>query len=136
MIDIDHFKRINDVYGHQAGDEVLKMLATILEDRVRASDVACRYGGEEFLVLMPGAPVATAQARAEQWRASFSDIVVEHEGKSVRSTLSVGIASFPAHGSNPEQLIRSADRSLYRAKTGGRNRVVVADTWTATSPAA
>ncbi|WP_241673271.1 sensor domain-containing diguanylate cyclase [Lacisediminimonas profundi] len=126
MIDIDHFKHLNDNYGHPAGDAVLKMLASILEGQARASDVACRYGGEEFMLLLPGVPAAIAQQRAEQWREAFAASVVSYDTAQIRSTLSAGIATFPTHGAVAEELIRCADMALYRAKTNGRNCVVVA----------
>ncbi len=127
MIDIDYFKRINDDHGHQAGDAVLKLLAAMLGGQVRASDVACRYGGEEFMLLLPGVPAATAQERAEQWRADFAASSASYGELQVGSTLSGGIATFPQHGLSAEELIRCADLAMYKAKTNGRNCVVIAD---------
>jgi diguanylate cyclase len=126
MIDIDHFKRINDSYGHQAGDEILKLLAVSLNERIRASDVACRYGGEEFLLLLPKVTPKIAIERAEQWRAAFAADTIRFDGAQVRATISAGIASYPEHGETPEELIRSADLALYCAKSEGRNRVTIA----------
>lgn len=123
MIDLDHFKKINDSYGHQAGDDVLRILASLLEEQVRASDVACRYGGEEFLVLLPGAGLETARQRAEAWRAACaarSICVGQHE---IRATLSIGIATYPGQAATPQTLLRAADMALYQAKLEGRNRV-------------
>jgi diguanylate cyclase len=125
LIDIDHFKSVNDAYGHQAGDEVLKELAAMLNEQARASDVVCRYGGEEFLILLPNMPRDVALKRAEQWRAAFAATTVLFEKARIQATLSVGIAIYPDHGESPEELIRSADRALYVAKTEGRNRVDV-----------
>ena len=127
MIDIDHFKRVNDMHGHQAGDEVLKMLAGILRSEARRSDVACRYGGEEFLLLLPKMNVESARARAERWRKMFAELEVPVESGNLRCTLSVGIAVFPEHGNTAEDLLRNGDRALYLAKALGRNRVVTYD---------
>jgi diguanylate cyclase len=125
MIDLDHFKRINDTYGHQAGDEVLKRLAAMLQEGTRMTDVACRYGGEEFLLLMPNMPVDVGKMRAIQWCADFEALEVRSGGASIRATLSIGIATYPAHAQTMEELIRCADIALYRAKREGRNRALV-----------
>ena len=125
MIDIDHFKKINDSHGHQAGDEVLVRLGDILGLMARTYDVACRYGGEEFLLLLPGMPLATAEERAEQLRSTFADMRLPFADSYLQTTVSIGVAAFPAHGDTPEQLIRHSDHALYRAKHDGRNRVVV-----------
>jgi diguanylate cyclase len=125
MMDIDHFKRVNDTYGHQGGDEVLKALASVLTDSVRVSDVACRYGGEEFLLLLPNMPVENALLRAEQWRAAFASTAVEFGGVTIRATVSIGIACYPDDGCTSDVLIRCADLALYRAKAEGRNRAVL-----------
>jgi diguanylate cyclase (GGDEF)-like protein/PAS domain S-box-containing protein len=127
MIDIDHFKRVNDLHGHQAGDEVLKMLAGILRSEARRSDVACRYGGEEFVLLLPKMNLESAQARAEHWRRMFAETDIPVESGTLRCTLSVGIAIFPEHGGSAEELLRNSDRALYLAKALGRNRVVTYD---------
>ena len=127
MLDIDHFKRVNDTHGHQAGDEVLKMLAGILRSEARRTDVACRYGGEEFVLLLPKMDLESARARAERWRQMFAEMDVPVETGNLRCTLSVGIAVFPAHGSSAEDLLRYGDRALYMAKALGRNRVVTYD---------
>lgn len=127
MIDIDHFKRINDEHGHQAGDAVLKRLAAMLGEQVRASDVVCRYGGEEFTLLLPGVSADTARERAEQWRVDFANSKAPYGQLQLGSTLSVGIATFPGHGANADELIRRADLAMYKAKGDGRNRVVIAD---------
>jgi diguanylate cyclase len=127
MIDIDWFKRINDDHGHQAGDEVLKLLAALLDKQVRASDVVCRYGGEEFVLLLPGVTAAKAHERAELLRDAFASSRAPYGKLQVGSTLSVGIASFPEHGATAAELIRCADLAMYKAKTSGRNCVVIAD---------
>ncbi|MES2017927.1 MAG: diguanylate cyclase [Pseudomonadota bacterium] len=124
MLDIDHFKHVNDTYGHGGGDEVLKALASLLIDSVRASDVACRYGGEEFLLVLPNMPLKNALLRAEQWRAAFAALSVTFGGLPISATVSIGIACGPEDGSTPDQLMRSADLALYRAKARGRDCVV------------
>jgi len=125
MMDIDHFKHVNDTFGHQGGDEVLKALAKLLSDSVRVSDVACRYGGEEFLLLLPNMPTDVALLRAEQWRAAFETLTVHADGKEIKATLSIGISCYPDDGSAVGDLTRCADVALYRAKAEGRNRVVL-----------
>jgi diguanylate cyclase len=125
MIDLDHFKQVNDRYGHQGGDEVLKALAALLLANVRVSDVACRYGGEEFLLLLPNMGCQDAVERADQWRAAFAAMSVDHGGARMRATLSIGIACFPQHGASIEALTGCADLALYQAKEQGRNRVVL-----------
>ena len=127
LIDIDHFKQINDTYGHQAGDEVIKYLADMLSSQARAADVACRFGGEEFLLLLPNMPQNNAQEKAEQWRSAFAETTIAFGEFRMQVTLSCGIATYPSHGTSPAELIRCADRALYRAKKKGRNRVVVFD---------
>jgi diguanylate cyclase len=124
LIDIDHFKRVNDTYGHPAGDEVLRALARMLDTHARSADVACRYGGEEFLMLLPHMPLETAKQRAEQWRADFGTATLVFGDFHIQATLSVGIATYPGDGTSPEMLIANADLALYRAKNSGRNRVV------------
>ena len=123
MLDIDHFKRVNDTYGHQAGDEVLKILAATLMADIRAEDMACRYGGEEFLILLPNMPLASALARAEAWRGAVEALCIVHGDFPIRFTVSLGVAAYPDHGKTPDDLTRCADQALYRAKNGGRNQV-------------
>ena len=125
MIDIDHFKQINDTHGHQAGDEVLKELALLLSQETRAGDVACRYGGEEFLMLLPNMPLEAARQRAEQYRLAMEARTFNFGGEPLVVRLSIGIACYPAHAAGAHGLIVCADHALYEAKTSGRNRVVV-----------
>lgn len=125
MIDLDHFKKVNDNYGHQAGDKMLVTLGSMLSGMARAGDVACRYGGEEFLVIMPTMPLDTVRARAEELRVSFGGTIVEFEDLKLQATISIGIAVYPEHGATADELIRSADGALYQAKRNGRNRVEV-----------
>jgi diguanylate cyclase (GGDEF)-like protein len=127
MMDIDHFKRVNDTHGHQAGDEVLRMLADILRNEARRTDVVCRYGGEEFVLLLPKMNLESARLRAERWRQMFAEMDVPVETGKLRCTLSAGIAVFPDHGNTAEDLLRNGDRALYLAKALGRNRVEAYD---------
>ena len=124
LIDIDHFKEVNDRHGHQVGDEVIRKLARLLASEARHEDVPCRYGGEEFMLLMPKMPLEAARQRAEAWRRRFSDLSVPAGAQAVATTLSIGIAEFPTHGRTAEALTECADRALYQAKSGGRDRVV------------
>lgn len=133
LIDLDHFKKVNDTWGHQAGDEVLRQLADMLASHARLADVACRYGGEEFLLLLPGMPLGVALERAEHWRQDFAAVTVLFGELSIQATLSAGIAGYPGDGTTAQDLIRAADLALYKAKTGGRNRVVVSQAATPTN---
>lgn len=128
MLDVDHFKNFNDTYGHPAGDELLKRLANSLEDVVREVDTAARYGGEEFLVILAETPAGSAGQVAERIRGRVAEERFTPEGgtAAVGVTVSIGMAEFPADGASPEALISAADKALYRAKEGGRNRVVAA----------
>lgn len=125
MIDIDHFKNINDHYGHKAGDMMLQRLGRMFLDMIRKGDIACRYGGEEFVIVMPGATAEIARVRAEHWRAAFEDMQVDYRGESLRVTLSAGVAEYPRHGSVTDEVLWAADHALYDAKDAGRNRVQV-----------
>lgn len=126
MLDIDHFKRLNDTFGHLAGDEMLKAAAALLEAKARAEDVVCRFGGEEFAVILPKMSLETARHRAESWRTDFMENAVQFGSFELRATISIGIAAFPGHGKTRDELIDAADRALYRAKDNGRNRYEVA----------
>jgi len=126
MIDIDHFKKYNDTFGHLAGDEVLKKMASVFRRSMRECDYAARYGGEEFLIMLPETGANEAVRAAELIRDRVAKEEFKNGGKSVGMTISLGIAAFPQHGNNLESLIRSADAALYEAKEGGRNRVVFA----------
>ena len=123
MLDIDHFKRVNDTYGHQAGDEVLRILAATLMADIRTEDMACRYGGEEFLILLPNMPLAAALTRAEAWRGAVEKLCIVHGDFPIQFTVSLGVAAYPDDGKTPDDLTRCADQALYRAKHGGRNQV-------------
>lgn len=129
FIDVDEFKAFNDFYGHQAGDEVLRQVARLLEAHTRATaDIAARYGGEEFLVLMPGCSRHAALERAERLRAGIEAACMEHAASPVQGcvTVSIGLATqHPASGVDPAALVRAADEALYAAKAAGRNRVMM-----------
>ncbi len=126
-IDIDHFKHVNDTWGHAVGDQVLQRLADVLRANVRASDLLCRVGGEEFIVLMPGASLRIALERAEQWRAGFEAArVTGGAGIDVDCTISIGIAMHGAGSDSIDTSLRRADAALYAAKDAGRNRIVTA----------
>ncbi|QNM97447.1 GGDEF domain-containing protein [Chitinimonas koreensis] len=123
MLDLDHFKAINDNYGHEVGDEVLREVAAKLKSSLRSGDIACRYGGEEFTVLLGGASLPATRLRAEQFRQTVEQLRVSHRGKMLRLTVSIGIAAFPENGTQISEVLHQADRALYEAKHGGRNRV-------------
>ena len=128
MFDIDHFKELNDSFGHSAGDAFLRELGTFLMANVRQEDIACRYGGDEFILVLPECSIETTRERAEQVREGFKRLGVKYHGQGLRAvTLSLGVAVFSAHGLTAESLLRKADQALYRAKAEGRDRVVVAN---------
>ncbi len=133
MLDLDHFKLFNDTYGHDAGDAVLRETAAFLLKSVRSEDIVCRFGGEEFMILLPGADLKTTQARAERIRSRLRELTVAHHGQSLGLiTASLGVAEVPQHGTSPQSLIVASDAALYRAKREGRDRVMVADSAPAT----
>jgi len=128
MLDIDYFKAFNDMFGHAAGDEVLKEVGALLQKSIRAADIVCRYGGEEFMVIMPDASQEVVVERAQQIRAMVEkDIVFEFDGERQSVTLSAGVAIYPVHGELIDAMIACADAALYQAKRAGRNRVVLAE---------
>jgi len=127
MIDLDHFKRFNDQWGHEAGDIVLLGVAEALLDGLRASDIACRYGGEELLVVMPGADADEAVRRITAIAAQARSVGARVMGREIEAiTFSAGVATVPEHGDSADVLVRAADRALYMAKETGRDRIVVA----------
>lgn len=127
MLDIDHFKLFNDTFGHQAGDTLLRALGDFLSQRTRGQDVACRFGGEEFALILSGATSEDAVARAELLREELKHLSVQHAGQTLgRISFSIGISAFPGHGTTAEELLRAADEALYCAKEDGRDRVVLA----------
>lgn len=128
MIDLDHFKRVNDESGHEAGDRMLQAVAEMLRGEVRAEDVIARYGGEEFMVLLPETDLVSAKVLAERLRQAFKHLEVHHRGRSLgHLTLSVGVAARSPRTTTGEHIVEAADAALYRAKREGRDRVVTAD---------
>jgi diguanylate cyclase (GGDEF)-like protein len=128
MFDLDFFKRINDVFGHEAGDAFLKSVAALLQGCIRESDIACRYGGEEFVLVLSGASLDGAIKKAEKIRNAVMDLDLIIRQKPLgRVSTSIGIAVYPEHGAEMEALLRAADEALYEAKERGRNRVVVSE---------
>jgi len=126
-LDVDHFKAFNDRHGHDAGDVVLRAVGTILMDSCTLDDVACRTGGEEFMLVWPGATVEDAQERAERLRAGVEQLRIQYSGAMLPNvSISIGVAAAPAHGSVPQELMRAADEALYAAKHAGRNRICTA----------
>jgi diguanylate cyclase (GGDEF)-like protein len=126
LFDIDHFKRFNDTWGHEAGDLVLKSVADVIRQNVRGSDIACRYGGEEFIVILSESTRTVALQRAETIRQDIEKLELMFGDKPLdRVTASFGVALYPTHADNAEALVRAADDALYRAKDSGRNRVHV-----------
>jgi len=116
IMDIDHFKGVNDVYGHQAGDEVLVALGDLLKKNSRSSDIACRYGGDEFVVVMPNAVAKDAFKRAEEWLRAFAKNRFSVNEMVFSTTLSIGVATYPLHASSPRGLFQAADEALYHSK--------------------
>jgi diguanylate cyclase (GGDEF)-like protein/PAS domain S-box-containing protein len=125
MMDIDHFKDVNDVYGHAAGDTVLKKLADMLTKQSRQGDFVCRFGGEEFVLVMPNIGIDVATGRANSLLNSISSLFVSFGKFNLTITVSMGISWYPAHGKTKEDLLHAADKALYAAKHAGRNRVCV-----------
>ena len=129
MLDIDHFKQFNDTFGHEAGDVVLREVADAMRLGVRGEDIVCRYGGEEFVIIMPEITTHAGLERAELLRRMIGDLALRYHGQMLRQvTISVGLAMYPEQSELPEELLRSADHALYAAKHKGRNCVVSADT--------
>jgi diguanylate cyclase (GGDEF)-like protein len=127
MADLDHFKAINDLHGHEAGDRLLTNVADVLRRSLRDSDMPCRYGGEEFLILLTGVDLPTLTARAEAIRNSIAHVRVDYRGATLPGvTVSAGIALYPLHGATAADVVLAADTALYAAKHAGRNRTVTA----------
>jgi diguanylate cyclase (GGDEF)-like protein len=125
MLDVDHFKRLNDSYGHLVGDAALAHLVALVKGRIRDADVFCRYGGEEFALIMLQTPILQAQQVAEQLRLLVANAPLAHGERMIDMTISVGISESTDADAMPETLIQQADRALYHAKHSGRNRVCV-----------
>ncbi|WP_293747539.1 GGDEF domain-containing protein [uncultured Paraglaciecola sp.] len=127
MLDIDHFKKVNDTYGHLAGDEVIKALAGIIKKATRETDIAGRYGGEEFAIILPDTPVANVEFVSERIRRMVEKCTVVYDEIEISFTISIGIAGFKQTHKDSTQWLDSADKALYKAKESGRNQVVVAE---------
>jgi diguanylate cyclase (GGDEF)-like protein/PAS domain S-box-containing protein len=126
MLDVDNFKIFNDTYGHEAGDKLLAVLGRYLRGCIRAEDIACRYGGEEFTLILPDVPPEILKERAETIRIGVTNLEVLHQGKILEGiTVSLGLSYFPQYGTVPETLLQAADAALYQAKKNGRNKVVM-----------
>ncbi len=125
LADIDHFKKINDTYGHQAGDIVLIEIACLIKEHARGSDIICRYGGEEFLLVLLNTMPDAAAKRADEIRQRAAALRIHHEQETIMVTISFGLATYPDHGTNAEELIIKADHALYQSKHAGRNRVTI-----------
>ena len=135
MLDIDHFKHFNDTFGHQAGDALLRALGDLISERTRGQDVACRFGGEEFSLILAGATRDAAYKRAELLRDEIKQLSVTHAGQLLgKISLSFGVAAYPGDGQTAEELVRAADQALYRAKAAGRDRIALAPDAEAASP--
>jgi len=128
MVDVDHFKRINDSLGHEAGDTVLRELGALLRRSIRSSDIACRYGGEEFALLLPDATLEGAQHKAEEIRTAVKRLELSFQGRPIGAlSVSLGVALHPHHAGETDSLLAKADEALYRAKAAGRDRVVMSE---------
>jgi diguanylate cyclase (GGDEF)-like protein/PAS domain S-box-containing protein len=125
MMDVDHFKKFNDTYGHKCGDFVLKDLANFLIDNSRQGDIVCRYGGEEFAILMPNAGETDAFDRAEAWRQTYSTKELNFEGSQLHTTFSAGVATHSMDEAEGEKILHAADFALYQSKSNGRNQVTL-----------
>lgn len=128
MLDVDNLKQFNDTWGHAAGDEILRELGSLLLRQVRGEDIACRYGGDEFIIVLPDASLEVTRERAELICKYAREFHLQFEGQSLAAvTLSLGVAVFPEHGTTRTGILRAVDAALYRAKHEGRSRVVVAN---------
>jgi diguanylate cyclase (GGDEF)-like protein len=127
MLDVDHFKRVNDSYGHPAGDEVLRRISSVIGKTIRKSDLAGRYGGEEFSIFFHNMDKAASLHVVERLRVLVKEVKFDFGGKEVSVTVSLGLAVYPDHGAGAEALVRKADEALYRSKRGGRDRVTLAE---------
>ena len=128
MLDVDHFKLFNDTYGHEAGDIVLKELGNLLRSSIRGEDIACRYGGEEFLLILPDASLESVMERAEEIRKKTKDLRIAYQNEELSVTISAGVAMLPNHGPSIDDALKAADEALYHAKAEGRDQVATAPT--------
>jgi diguanylate cyclase (GGDEF)-like protein/PAS domain S-box-containing protein len=126
IFDVDHFKHFNDTYGHDAGDLVLKEMGAVVKNHIRKEDIACRYGGEEFLLILPDTSPESIKTRAEDIRQKVKAMRIPYQGEELAITISLGVAILPQHGPATEDALKAADSALYQAKADGRDRVVMA----------
>ena len=126
MLDIDHFKQFNDIHGHEAGDVALQALGMLLQNSIRGGDIACRYGGEEFLLILPDTPLPIAQKRAEELLSQVRKLKITYQNTTFHITVSIGVSELSEHAADPQTIINMADKALYQAKERGRDQVVVA----------
>lgn len=127
FLDLDHFKKFNDVFGHEAGDMVLQSLADLFRNFFRATDICCRYGGEEFAIILPEASAKEAGIRADALRLEVKSLRLQYKKQTLgQLTVSVGVAAYPAHASTSDELLKVADQCLYESKSRGRDLVTVA----------
>jgi len=125
MLDLDNFKRFNDSHGHDAGDALLRELGRLMRAKLRKSDILCRYGGEEFVIVLPDSSLVDAEQRIDQIRAQLKEVQIQHSGELLAApTLSAGIAQADEHNFDPGELLRASDKALYSAKNAGRDRVI------------
>lgn len=137
MMDVDHFKNINDSFGHQVGDDALRMVSALVRDHARQQDLVVRYGGEEIIVVLPDTGLETALMIAERLRGRIAARPLDdRRGEVLHLTVSIGVAELPRHADDGDELIRAADAALYEAKRSGRNRVVAAEDMRVVGPAA
>jgi diguanylate cyclase (GGDEF)-like protein len=135
MADIDHFKQFNDTFGHEAGNVLLRELGSLLSSQVRGGDIACRYGGEEFLLILAEVGLQAASERAAKLAEQVRLMHVRHHGETLRRvTLSIGVAEYPRHGTTAALLVNAVDEALYKAKAQGRDRIVTAGEESPTNP--
>ena len=126
MLDVDHFKQFNDTHGHETGDVVLQGLAQLLCESIRGGDIACRYGGEEFLLILPDATLKASEQRANELLEHVRKFHIIHQEKHLSIAISLGVSAFPDHGTEIQELVNAADAALYQAKRNGRNQLKVA----------
>ena len=126
MVDLDHFKQLNDQHGHSFGDQVLVEFSQRLAQSMRKEDVVCRWGGEEFLIMMPGLALTDAKCRIMEWQKTHSPMNITGTNKPIEVSFSIGLATAPDHGLLPDDIINAADKALYQAKEKGRNQIRIA----------
>ena len=128
MVDLDHLKMFNDRYGHLSGDELLQGLSKLLKKMFRGGDILSRYGGDEFLLVLPETSIEIGLQRAEELRQNVKEMLIQVDGYPVQNlTISTGISSWPQHGTTSAEVLQAADKALYQAKMQGRDRTVVAE---------